>query len=63
MEMTGARMATRKKKITIAAEMTPVRSRRKRSHMSWPGERPTASGVSGTDVASITGAVDVGVVI
>src|SRR5690349_4467775 len=43
--MTGARIATRKKKITTPAEAMPVGSRRKRSHINWPGERPTVSGV------------------
>src|SRR5690606_17362044 len=39
--MSGAHAETTKKKITTQAETTPVRSRLKRCHINWPGERPS----------------------
>ncbi|GAA2880319.1 hypothetical protein GCM10010517_42870 [Streptosporangium fragile] len=61
--MTGAKIATRKKKITTPAETTPVRSRRKRSHISRPGERPTVSGVFAASFSPVVVAAGAGMVI
>ncbi|GAA4185049.1 hypothetical protein GCM10022252_14890 [Streptosporangium oxazolinicum] len=62
-EMTGARSATRKKKITTTAETMPVRSRRKRSHISCPGERPTVSGVFAASASPVVVVAGAGMVI
>ncbi|GAA5053007.1 hypothetical protein GCM10023259_032940 [Thermocatellispora tengchongensis] len=60
-------MATRRKKATTTADATPVRSRRKRSHISRPGERPVVTGTlafgSATGSAAVPGAAGTGVVI
>jgi hypothetical protein len=42
--MSGAQTATRKKRSTTTADTTPVRSRRKRNHVSRPGARPAGTG-------------------
>src|SRR3954469_17817511 len=57
--MSGARIAIAKKKITMYADMTPVRSRLNRFQASRPGERLSEplgfSDVSGIDpISSVT---------
>ncbi|GAA4230776.1 hypothetical protein GCM10023075_41290 [Streptosporangium album] len=49
--------------ITTTAEATPVRSRRKRSHINCPGERPAVSGALAVNISPAVLSAGAGMVI